>query len=230
MRREQRLVRPTLELEKRHEGSGRCSECDCGVGRPPAVLGGAAERVDQDRETADDGQGAGEVEVTQAGTRGGLLGDDARSDEQRDQADGAVDPEDEVPIGPGGDGTADEDAGCDTEAADGTPQGEGGLALGACVGGRDQRERGRGEECGAEALDGAGDEELGAAVREPAADGGEGEQGQAGQEDAASRDQVCDPAAEEQAAAGHHEVGGDQPLQVGAAQVQGASDRWGGRC
>ena len=113
---------------------------------------------------------AADVEVAQAGTRGRLLGDDARSDEQRDEPDGAVDPEDEVPAGPGGDGATDEDAGSDTEAADGTPQREGGLALGAGVGGRDQRERGRGEEGGAEALDGAGDEELAPLLANPLTD------------------------------------------------------------
>ena len=41
-----------------------------------------------------------------------------------------------------------------------------------------------------------------------------GEQGQAGQEDAASGQQVGDAATEQQAAAGHHQVGGDQPLEV----------------
>ena len=38
-------------------------------------------------------------------------------------------------------------------------------------------------------------------------------------------EQVGDAAAEEQAAAGHHQVGGDQPLQLAAVEVQGAR-RW----
>ena len=188
-------------------------------------------RVDQDREAADDGQGAGEVEVTQAGTRGRLSLAMMRDPTSRaTSADGAVDPEDELPAGPGGDGATDQDAGRDAEAADGAPQGEGGLALGAGVGGHDQRQRGRGEQRGAEALDGAGGDELGAAVGEPADQRGDGEQGQAGQEDAASRDQVGDPAAEEQAAAGHHQVGGDQPLQVGCRSGAASFRWWAGRC
>ena len=58
----------------------------------------------------------------------------------------------------------------------------------------------------------------------PLTSGGDGEQGQAGQEDAASREQVGDAAAEEQAAAGHHQVGRDQPLQLAAVEVQRAAD------
>ena len=50
-----------------------------------------------------------------------------------------------------------------------------------------------------------------------------GEQAQPGQEDAAAGEQVGDAAAQEQAAAGHHQVGGDQPGQLAA--LRGAA-RW----
>ena len=126
--------------------------------------------------------------------------------------------------GPGGQRTAEEDSGCDTEAADGTPQGECRLALGAGVGGHHQRQRRGGEECGAQALDGARRDELAAGVGEPADQRGDGEQAEPGQEHATPGEQVGDPASEEQAAAGHHQVGGDQPLQLAALEVQGAAD------
>ena len=80
----------------------------------------------------------GRSKSRQAGAGHGLLGDDAAPDEQGDEADRAVDPEDELPAGPGGDCAAEEDAGGDAEAADRSPQGERGLALGAGVGGHDQ--------------------------------------------------------------------------------------------
>ena len=69
-----------------------------------------------------------------------------------------------------------------------------------------------------------------AAVGEPADEGGDGEQGQAGQEDPLAGQQVGDAAAEEQAAAGHHQVGGDEPLQLGRRRGAGRV-RWrAGRC
>ncbi len=57
---------------------------------------------------------------------------------------------------------------------------------------------------------------------ESADDGGDGEHGQAGQEHPPARQQVGDAATEEQAAAGHHQVGGDDPLELSAVQVQGS--------
>ena len=45
-----------------------------------------------------------------------------------------------------------------------------------------------------------------------------------GQEDASPGEQVGDAAAEEQAAAGHHQVGRDQPLQLAAFEVELGAD------
>ena len=132
-------------------------------------------------------------------------------------------------LGPGRDRSTDEHPGGDAEAADRTPHRQRGLALRAVVAGGDQRQRRRGEERGAEALEGACDEELGARVRQAADDGRGGEQPQTGQEDTAAGQQVRDAAAEEQAAAGHHQVRRDQPLQLSAVEVEvGTDGRQGG--
>ncbi len=82
--------------------------------------------------------------------------------------------------------------------------------------------------CG-QALSGAGRDELACPAGESADDGRDREHGQAGQEHPLARQQVRDAATEQQSAAGHHQVGGDDPLHVGAAQVQVAPDGGQGR-
>ncbi len=151
--------------------------------------------------------------------------EDLEGGQERDGADRSVDPEDGLPAGPGREGSSDEDTCGDTHAADGTPQGESRAALGAGVGGHDQRQRGRRHEGRGQALTGAGRDQLGGIAGEAAEYRRAGEQGKTGQEDPPARQQVGDAAAEQQASAGHHQVGGDQPLQVAAAQVQGLTDR-----
>ena len=54
--------------------------------------------------------------------------------------------------------------------------------------------------------------------------------GETGEEDPPARQQVGDAAAEQQAAAGHQQVGGDEPLQVTAAQLQGPHRSTAVRC
>ena len=85
-----------------------------------------------------------------------------------DDADRDVDPEDELPAGPGGQRPAEQDAGGDAEASDGAPQGEALGALGAGVRRHHQGQRGGGHQGGAESLGGAGGDELGGAAGEPA--------------------------------------------------------------
>ena len=129
-------------------------------------------------------------------------------------ADRAVDEEDGLPAGPGGERATEQDADGDAEAADRPPQGQGQVALLAVVRRHDERQRGRGQQRCGEALYGAGADQLAGVAGEPADDGGDGEQGQTGQEDLPAGQQVGDAAAEEESAAGHHQVGGDQPLEL----------------
>jgi hypothetical protein len=75
-------------------------------------------------------------------------------------------------------------------------------------------------------LAGAGRDEFGRVSGEAAEHRRAGEHGETGQEYPAAGQQVSDTSAEQQAPTGHHQVGGDEPLQVAAAQVQGPSDRW----
>ena len=87
------------------------------------------------------------------------------ADQERDGADGRVDPEDGLPAGPGGQGSAEQDAGGDAEGPDGTPQGEPEAALRAGVRGHDDGQRGGGHQGGGEPLAGAGGDELGGVAR-----------------------------------------------------------------
>ena len=69
--------------------------------------------------------GAGQVELGEAGARRWRpSGMTLSPTSEGDGADGDVDPEDGLPAGPGGQGSAEQDAGGDAEAADRTPQGE----------------------------------------------------------------------------------------------------------
>src|SRR4029077_15813254 len=109
-----------------------------GVDPPPATRGGAAEGVDEAGQATDDGRGTRKVEGAEGGSGCLLLRDDPGADEERDEPHGSVDPEDELPAGPSGDRPAEQDAGGDAEAADGTPRRQSCLALRAGVGGHDQ--------------------------------------------------------------------------------------------
>ncbi len=160
----------------------------------------------------------------QVGAGGDVLGEDLEPEGEGDDADGDVDPEDELPAGPGGQCAAEQDACGDAEASDRTPQGEAPGALRAGVGGHHEGQRGGGHQRRTEPLGGAGGDEFGGVAGEPADQGGAGEDGHAGEEHAAARQQVGDPAAEQQAAAGEQQVGGDEPLQVAAAQAQRLPD------
>ena len=216
------------ELEG-HRENRRDGEGDEHTGREPAVLLGGAESVDEGGEAADDGGGADHVELRDGDARRRGAGMTLRPDQEGEGADGCVDPEDGLPAGPGGEGSAEQDAGGDAEGPDGTPQGESEAALRAGVGGHDDGQRGRGHQSGGQALSGAGRDELACPTRESADDGCDREHGQAGQEHPLAGQQVRDAATEQQPAAGHHEVGSDDPLHVGAVQFQVASDGGQGR-
>jgi hypothetical protein len=73
-------------------------------------------------------------------------------------------------------------------------------------------------------LDGTCGDELIPGVGETADRGRDGEQDQPGQEHATARQQVGDAPAEEEAAAGHHRVRGDDPLELAAVEAQRAAD------
>ena len=77
-----------------------------------------------------------------------------------------------------------------------------------------QRERGRRQQRGADALYGADRDEHAGGGREPAGQRGGREQAEAGEEHAAAAEQVARPAAEEQEAAEGERVGVHHPLEA----------------
>ena len=154
-----------------------------------------------------------------------VAGDGAQGQDGGDDADGNVDEEDRAPAEGGGEDTAEEHAGGDAHAADGAPDGQGGGALLAGVGGDDDGQGGGGEHGGAGALCGAGQDHGRGRGGGGGDQGRGGEDGQPGQEHGAAVEEVGEPAAEEQQATGHQDVGGDDPLVVAAGERQGLPDR-----
>ena len=100
------------------------------------------------------------VEVGHPRTCDGVLRDDPPPDQEGNQPDRRVHPEDELPAGPRGDPTSDEDAGCNTEAADRAPEREGDPLLVPGVGRGHQGQGRRRERGSAETLCGTGDDQL----------------------------------------------------------------------
>ena len=159
--------------------------------------------------------------VTRVGVAAGMT---FRPASEGGGADGCVDEEDGLPAGPRRQGSAEQDAGCDAEGSDGSPEREAEAALRSRVGRHDDGQRSRGHQGCGESLSGAGRDELACAAGESADDRRDGEDGQAGQEHPLAGEQVGDAATEQQSAAGHHQVGGDDPLHVGSVQVEVTPD------
>ncbi len=223
-RRDQRRGNPELDERERGQQDRGDGGADEGGAVGPAVAGGGLHGVDQGDQAADQGDGSGDVEAAQAGacTRAG--GDGAQGADQDGDADGDVDEEHRAPVERAGEQSAEEDADGDAHAGDGAPHGECGGALLAGVRGHHHRHGGGGEQGGAGALGGAGDDERGRGVREPAGQRGAGEQGQAEQEHPAPVEQVGHPAPEQQQASAEQHVGADRPLVGRGGQVQVGAD------
>ena len=179
--------------------------------------------VHEGEQPGDECGGAGDVEG--AGVAGAAAaGDGAQGQDGGDDADGHVDEEDRAPAEGGGEHAAEEDAGGDAHGADGAPDGQRGGALLAGVAGDDDGQGGGGEHGGADALAGAGHDHGGGRGRGGGDQGRGGEHGQPGQEDGAAVEEVGEPAAEQQQAAGEQDVGGDDPLVVAAGERQRLPD------
>ena len=86
----------------------------------------------------------------------------------------------------------------------------------------DDRQRGRREQRGAEALDGAGGDQPAVRLREAAGERGDGEQHEAGDEHPPAAEQVGEATAEQQEAAERERVGVDDPRQVVAGRSRSA--------
>jgi hypothetical protein len=223
--RHQRFGRAQLDRDEQREQQCREDDQADRLERAPAGAVGVDQRVDQGREPGGDGDGAGDVE----GARPLLVaafGDQARGEGEGDQAHRDVDPEHPLPAEPFGEDSAEEDARRAAGAGDRAPDAQRPVALGAVAeGGRDDRERRRRDDRGAEALGGAGGDQLALGRREPGEQRGDPDQQQAGHEDAPATEQVGGAAAEQEEAAEGEDIGVDDPGQVFLGEVERPADR-----
>ncbi len=211
----------------RHEGADeRQREGDQAerLPRGPAGVGRVDQRVDEDREAGRDRDRAGDVEV--AGALVAALGQQARRQRGGGQADRHVDEQDPFPAGPLGQHPAEQHADGAARPGHGAPDAQRLVALSTLGEDHgDHRQRGRREQRGAEALDGAGDDQLRLGLREPARQRGEREEDQAGQEEPAAAEQIGHSTAEQQEAAEGQRVRVDDPREVLLGEAQIAADR-----
>ena len=130
------------------------------------------------------------------------------------QADGHVDPEDPVPVQRLDDQPAEQRPERHAKAGDRRPQSERGRASLRREGGREQRQRERHEQRGAQSLDGACDDELGEVVGEGAGGRGGREHEQSHDEHAPAAIAIAERGAGEDEDGEDEDVGVDDPLQA----------------
>ena len=121
---------------------------------------------------------------------------------------------------------AEQHAGGAAASGHGAPDAERDVALAALGEGRGQdREGGGGEEAAAEPLQGAEDDQRALGPGEAGEQRADGEEDEAGDEEAPAAEQVGHPPAEQEDAAEHDRVGGDHPLEALLAEVEVGLDR-----
>jgi hypothetical protein len=153
------------------------------------------------------------------------LGQQAGREEDRERADRHVDPQDPLPAEVLGEDAAEQDAGRAAGAGHGAPDAERPVALRALGERRgDDGERGGGDQRGAQALEGAGDDEHDVVGRQAADERGDGEDPEPEHEQPAAAQEVGHAAAEQQEAAEDEGVGVDDPREVLAGELELAAD------
>ncbi len=146
----------------------------------------------------------------------------------RDDAERHIQPEDRLPVPALHDGASDKGTECDPEARDASPDADGGRAETHADGAGEESERQRHECCRADALDCASRDQHPRFGREGAERRGDGEDDDAGEEDAAPAEAVAEGDGHEHHRREREGVGVHYPLQVfdGRRQVAG-DDRQG---
>ena len=193
-------------------------EAEDRAGRGPAVLGHADERPDEHDRAAGGAERTDEVEPS--GPAWGLVDVAPRHREDR-QPDGHVDEQRPAPGSDVGDRATEQQSQRHAAGGDRAEQGErpqpGGLV--GCAGGEQREYAGRGHRR-ADALQGAGADEPLGRLGQSAEEGGEGEDGDAAQEQPASAEHVTQPATEQQQAAEGKGEGAQHPGEGGRAEAQ----------
>jgi hypothetical protein len=210
--------------ERRQQDRGGSEQAEC-LGRAPAGVRGVDDRVDQQRQTGGDGDGTGGVEVARGRERA-RLGDVPRREGRDRDRHRHVDPQHPLPAEAIGEDAAEQHSCGAAGARDRTPGPERLVALGAVAEGvHDDRQRGGGDDRRAQALGGAGGDQLALVRGESGQQRGERDDSEAGEEDPPATQQVGHAAAEEQEAAEGQHVGVDDPGEVLLGEVQPLADR-----
>ena len=144
----------------------------------------------------------------------------------RADPDGDVDEEDPLPAERLREHAAEQEAERTASAGDGAPDAEcAGAVTGPGEGRRDDRERCRRDQGGAQPLQGAGADELSRRRRQPAQQRCDGEERHAREEQALAAEEVSRPAAEQKEPAEEQRVRVDDPLQAAVRKAEIGLDR-----
>ena len=193
--------------------------------RSPTHVDRVDNRVDEQRQARGDGHGAGQVK--RAGSAlGAALDQRPRRERRGGESDRDVDEQHPPPAQAAGEDPAEEHPGRAAGAGDRAPDAQCAVALGTLgERGGDDRQRRRGDDRRAEALDGAGGDQPPLGLGDPAGERGDREHHEAEHEHPPAPEQVGEPAAEQQEAAERKRVGIHDPREVGACEVQVRADR-----
>ena len=221
LQRDERVGGARLDRDERAEQDDGGDEQPEHLGRAPARGVGADHAVDQ-REQAGGGRAPRRRSRSRARACAPALGHQARRRDQAEQRDRHVDEEDPLPAGRVDEHAAGDDAERAADGGERAPDAERDVAL-AAGGERDgqERERGGGEQRGADALDRRGRRRACRRTsRSPPASEAAREQREADEEHPAAAEQVAHPAAQQQQAAERERVGVDDPLEAVGGEVE----------
>ena len=167
------------------------------------------------------------VSKWRVGGLGAALQDQPRGQRSDDERHRHVHPQHPLPARTVGEDAAEQHARGATGTGDRSPGPECLVALGTVAEGvRDDRQRSRRDERGAETLGGAGSDQLALVGGETGHQRSSGDHQQSGDEHAPAPEQVGQAAAEQQEATERQHVGVDDPWEVGLGEVQRLTDRW----
>ena len=222
--RHQRLLGAQLDQHERDQQGERQRDERDGLGRAPARRLGVHQRIDQDRQAGGHRHGARDVEG--AGLAVEALVEQLRGKVGGEERDRGVHEQHPFPAEVLGENAAEQHAGRATRARDRAPHAQRLVALGALLEGvGHDRERGGGDDRGAEALERARNDQLDVTLREPARQRRDAEEDQARDEHPPPAEQVGHAPAEQQEAAEDQHVGVHHPGQVVLGEVEVLADR-----
>jgi hypothetical protein len=211
-----------------HEGGEhqcRGPEEHQGRRRSPAVVGTPVQGVHEQQQPTGHRGRAGHVEPARA-PLGAVVDEEHGGKRDEDDADGNVDEEHPPPAGPVGQQPTRDDADCRRRPAHRAVDAEGAVALLALgEGDSEDRQCRRRHQGGAEALEAAGCDQEPDRLGDARKERGAGEDGQPGQENPASPEQVGQPPPEQKEPSEHEAVGDDDPLQGALADAEVTLDR-----